>query len=184
YINIPAIYTLFFLMTPRPPRSTLFPYTTLFRSHTRFNNSLHSEGYIEYSHSGVLCRRYDQEIVVASQVDIFHRNYGDWDHESSCFAENMETRGDSFHFLWNKCRLTACVFIFIQKHGDLRHECQLFLETRKARGKSLHVFLKTRRIAPRAVVFSENNEDLRDESSCFFENMTTRARSLHIFRKT
>src|SRR6185503_21063916 len=23
----------FFLMTPRPPRSTLFPYTTLFRSH-------------------------------------------------------------------------------------------------------------------------------------------------------
>src|SRR5258707_15779229 len=25
--------TFFFLMIPRPPRSTLFPYTTLFRSH-------------------------------------------------------------------------------------------------------------------------------------------------------
>src|SRR5947209_16417584 len=25
-------FALFFLMTPRPPRSTLFPYTTLFRS--------------------------------------------------------------------------------------------------------------------------------------------------------
>src|SRR5438093_8692541 len=25
-------YTIFFLMIPRPPRSTLFPYTTLFRS--------------------------------------------------------------------------------------------------------------------------------------------------------
>src|SRR5438552_4806889 len=25
-------FTLFFLVTPRPPRSTLFPYTTLFRS--------------------------------------------------------------------------------------------------------------------------------------------------------
>src|SRR5207245_10457761 len=25
----------FFLMIPRPPRSTLFPYTTLFRSHVR-----------------------------------------------------------------------------------------------------------------------------------------------------
>src|SRR5438477_13051008 len=26
------IYSFFFLMMPRPPRSTLFPYTTLFRS--------------------------------------------------------------------------------------------------------------------------------------------------------
>src|SRR5690242_21214560 len=26
-------YTLFFLLQPLPPRSTLFPYTTLFRSH-------------------------------------------------------------------------------------------------------------------------------------------------------
>src|SRR5438105_12889145 len=26
------VYFLFFLMIPRPPRSTLFPYTTLFRS--------------------------------------------------------------------------------------------------------------------------------------------------------
>src|SRR5262249_61767255 len=26
---------IFFLMIPRPPRSTLFPYTTLFRSHPR-----------------------------------------------------------------------------------------------------------------------------------------------------
>src|SRR5438309_7890113 len=28
----PIILFFFFLMTPRPPRSTLFPYTTLFRS--------------------------------------------------------------------------------------------------------------------------------------------------------
>src|SRR5215203_7035343 len=28
-----VIYILFFLMIRRPPRSTLFPYTTLFRSH-------------------------------------------------------------------------------------------------------------------------------------------------------
>src|SRR5437016_13230832 len=27
-----ATFTVFFLMMPRPPRSTLFPYTTLFRS--------------------------------------------------------------------------------------------------------------------------------------------------------
>src|SRR3712207_8704331 len=28
-----VVYSLFFLMIRRPPRSTLFPYTTLFRSH-------------------------------------------------------------------------------------------------------------------------------------------------------
>src|SRR5438093_10195036 len=30
--NRPQPHSLFFLMIPRPPRSTLFPYTTLFRS--------------------------------------------------------------------------------------------------------------------------------------------------------
>src|SRR5688572_33283478 len=30
-----ALYYFFFLMIRRPPRSTLFPYTTLFRSRTR-----------------------------------------------------------------------------------------------------------------------------------------------------
>src|SRR5207253_10987201 len=30
-----SFYCLFFLMIRRPPRSTLFPYTTLFRSHHR-----------------------------------------------------------------------------------------------------------------------------------------------------
>src|SRR3712207_7014419 len=29
---VPLLYLLFFLMIRRPPRSTLFPYTTLFRS--------------------------------------------------------------------------------------------------------------------------------------------------------
>src|SRR5206468_12714175 len=31
-ITVPSCYHFFFLMIPRPPRSTLFPYTTLFRS--------------------------------------------------------------------------------------------------------------------------------------------------------
>src|SRR5439155_22092121 len=30
--HLPPCYHFFFLMIPRPPRSTLFPYTTLFRS--------------------------------------------------------------------------------------------------------------------------------------------------------
>src|SRR5256885_10193055 len=31
-------FIFFFLMIRRPPRSTLFPYTTLFRSHPNYNN--------------------------------------------------------------------------------------------------------------------------------------------------
>src|SRR5687768_17680767 len=34
YADARAIFTIFFLMIRRPPRSTLFPYTTLFRSRT------------------------------------------------------------------------------------------------------------------------------------------------------
>src|SRR5437773_12279507 len=37
----------FFLILPRPPRSTLFPYTTLFRS---------SSGTLSYHHSSIECR--------------------------------------------------------------------------------------------------------------------------------
>src|ERR1035441_10715209 len=32
------LFVFFFLMIRRPPRSTLFPYTTLFRSHLLFNH--------------------------------------------------------------------------------------------------------------------------------------------------
>src|SRR2546430_12646842 len=35
--GIPPVAVFFFLMIRRPPRSTLFPYTTLFRSCTRAN---------------------------------------------------------------------------------------------------------------------------------------------------
>src|SRR2546426_9043854 len=35
FIVVARFYLFFFLMIRRPPRSTLFPYTTLFRSHGR-----------------------------------------------------------------------------------------------------------------------------------------------------
>src|SRR3982750_4981058 len=35
YCPLFSVYFFFFLMIRRPPRSTLFPYTTLFRSHLR-----------------------------------------------------------------------------------------------------------------------------------------------------
>src|SRR2546429_5044088 len=33
YVDMQPLFSFFFLMIRRPPRSTLFPYTTLFRSH-------------------------------------------------------------------------------------------------------------------------------------------------------
>src|SRR5690242_21276392 len=38
-----VFYTLFFLMIRRPPRSTLFPYTTLFRSEAPYTKSNEQE---------------------------------------------------------------------------------------------------------------------------------------------
>src|SRR5215813_14280054 len=38
-----SFLSFFFLMTPPPPRSTLFPYTTLFRSRRRARTSVPSE---------------------------------------------------------------------------------------------------------------------------------------------
>src|SRR5215203_6352899 len=37
------LFSFFFLMIRRPPRSTLFPYTTLFRSHRRRHAAQHPE---------------------------------------------------------------------------------------------------------------------------------------------
>src|SRR2546430_11385422 len=37
---VPSLIYFFFLMIRRPPRSTLFPYTTLFRSRLRWNGGV------------------------------------------------------------------------------------------------------------------------------------------------
>src|SRR3712207_8876262 len=39
FVSMPPIFLFFFLMIRRPPRSTLFPYTTLFRSYNRFTEA-------------------------------------------------------------------------------------------------------------------------------------------------
>src|SRR5438477_9497407 len=48
---IQSVFFFFFLMIRRPPRSTLFPYTTLFRSHARshqdrFSPRTHPRDYV------------------------------------------------------------------------------------------------------------------------------------------
>src|SRR5256885_13164222 len=44
------MFTFFFLMIRRPPRSTLFPYTTLFRSHRDERNEGGAPGLEEQDH--------------------------------------------------------------------------------------------------------------------------------------
>src|SRR3970282_2370361 len=48
----------FFLMIRRPPRSTLFPYTTLFRSRRRDGDRVRREG---HEAPGEACRRRDRK---------------------------------------------------------------------------------------------------------------------------
>src|SRR5256885_6821477 len=43
-----SVFFFFFLMIRRPPRSTLFPYTTLFRSHTFTGEPCHDDQYQQF----------------------------------------------------------------------------------------------------------------------------------------
>src|SRR2546430_12343496 len=56
----------FFLMIRRPPRSTLFPYTTLFRSHTE----IHCEVVVLNSLQNRFCHRADVKLIVATQPGV------------------------------------------------------------------------------------------------------------------
>src|SRR4029434_2931940 len=59
-------FHVFFLMIRRPPRSTLFPYTTLFRSHTHTYTHVHTHTHththtntpISLKHTHLLTHRY------------------------------------------------------------------------------------------------------------------------------
>src|SRR5438309_6300516 len=45
FITLICIFLFFFLMIRRPPRSTLFPYTTLFRSELHYANEYYTKAY-------------------------------------------------------------------------------------------------------------------------------------------
>src|SRR5699024_12856068 len=54
---LPSSYSyrpvLFFLTIRRPPRPTLFPYTTLFRSHQSWSDRIHAAGLTTYRYADV-----------------------------------------------------------------------------------------------------------------------------------
>src|SRR5689334_24965149 len=56
-----TFYCLFFLMIRRPPRSTLFPYTTLFRSIRNVGGGANILGFSQQSSLGTTQRLHDVE---------------------------------------------------------------------------------------------------------------------------
>src|SRR3712207_9321616 len=72
----------FFLMIRRPPRSTLFPYTTLFRSLTR------KDAQADAAIAEILHRVDEMSQVTAEPVELP-------DHEDIALAQRLEARGRS-----------------------------------------------------------------------------------------
>src|SRR5206468_12193074 len=58
-------YSFFFLLTRRPPRSTLFPYTTLFRSSSLIRKSC------TRTSCGLPCGRYSRPLLRKSPISSF-----------------------------------------------------------------------------------------------------------------
>src|SRR5574342_695568 len=67
----PLIFFFFFLMIRRPPRSTLFPYTTLFRSTYKF--SLKSLKAAMYNKRKFVCRSEEHTSELQSPPDLVCR---------------------------------------------------------------------------------------------------------------
>src|SRR5690554_8148887 len=65
YTILRTLYSFFFLMIRRPPRSTLFPYTTLFRSMTR---KVSAE--VDLVHQQTQNQRYGSSHIGATAKDI------------------------------------------------------------------------------------------------------------------
>src|SRR3712207_9437755 len=68
YLVLPIVLFFFFLMIRRPPRSTLFPYTTLFRS--RYPSRLQMIDYLEAyaAHFGIQ-PHFGRDVVAVKHVD-------------------------------------------------------------------------------------------------------------------
>src|SRR5207248_10587586 len=59
----------FFLLLRRPPRSTLFPYTTLFRSHTKSSTASRRDGSPSFAASARMARNFVRSSAVDFRVN-------------------------------------------------------------------------------------------------------------------
>src|SRR2546425_8013538 len=79
----------FFLMIRRPPRSTLFPYTTLFRSSER----------------GLALARTPRERDYLAAIRTYYAAYGERDHEARLAARSEEHTSELQSLAYLVCRL-------------------------------------------------------------------------------
>src|SRR5246127_5939859 len=66
-------HSVFFLMIRRPPRSTLFPYTTLFRSEDALENDAADRSYTEPFHPRAILRSEEHTSELQSQSNLVCR---------------------------------------------------------------------------------------------------------------
>src|SRR2546427_8386217 len=107
FLVSPAIFffSFFFLMIRRPPRSTLFPYTTLFRSDAEGEAERHLADQLPARHQSLRFAAHDLEVVV-HEADGAHPQRGDArdDHEprietrpQQCGYDRREDDDESTH---------------------------------------------------------------------------------------
>src|SRR4029434_5131818 len=72
YLSL-RLYLCFFLMIRRPPRSTLFPYTTLFRSHTHTHTHTHKHSPLSLVHTHKQMRSGEHTSELQSHLNLVCR---------------------------------------------------------------------------------------------------------------
>src|SRR3712207_7354804 len=105
------IFFFFFLMIRRPPRSTLFPYTTLFRS-------LHGD--IGQNYREVTLKRFKARkinILVATDVAARGIDVNDLSHVIN-YADRKSTRLNSSH-----ANISYAVFCLKKKKNTINEDC-------------------------------------------------------------
>src|SRR5437016_13763455 len=71
-LSCPSLFFFFFLMIRRPPRSTLFPYTTLFRSVTEFHGAASSTQLAMFKRCDLRPRTKLSELLVQEVHELGH----------------------------------------------------------------------------------------------------------------
>src|SRR5699024_12585351 len=113
-LSLHGVVSLFFLLIPRPPRSTLFPYTTLFRSRTFDHDHLHGAspfsmallcGYAIISCGGGKCAQGDRKStrLNSSHVSISYAVFC-LKKKKNTMHQSLQENGDDIYI--HRCRMT------------------------------------------------------------------------------
>src|SRR5687767_15218434 len=85
-LSIMFSHFFFFLMIRRPPRSTLFPYTTLFRSYEIWNNSIYNSAlYVTLGGEAPVIRHVHRKVFLPTYGLFDEERFVDRGHEIRAF---------------------------------------------------------------------------------------------------